>query len=120
MIAEVMKSYEALLEDNLNIGVLLVVSPDKFCNDWKKQMFSGETKSHVEQILQNINISIPIITVIDGHSSALSWIGSVLGHRVYPLGVDKFGQSGNLSEVYEDNNIDFKAIIDNIAKSLVE
>ena len=120
MIAEVMKSYEALINDGLNISVLLVVSPDKIYNDWHKLIKSNNKKSHIEKVLHNISLSASLITIIDGHSSALSWIGSVLGHKVYPLGVDKFGQSGNLDEVYKDNNIDFKSIIDNIAKSIVD
>ena len=61
-----------------------------------------------------------IVTIIDGHSSSLAWIGSVLGHKVYPLGLSKFGQSGDLDEIYSYTNIDFKSIIDRIAKSIID
>ena len=61
-----------------------------------------------------------LITIIDGHSSSLAWIGSVLGHKVFPMGLNKFGQSGDLDEIYEYTNIDFKSIIDRIAKSIID
>ena len=61
-----------------------------------------------------------LITIIDAHSSSLAWIGSVLGHKVYPMGLSKFGQSGELDEIYEHTNIDFKSIIDRIAKSIID
>ena len=45
-----------------------------------------------------MNIETPVITIIDGHSSALSWIGSVKGQKVIPMGVNNFGQSGDLKK----------------------
>ena len=50
--------------------------------------------------------------------SALSWIGSK-GQKVIPLGVNNFGQSGDLNEVYEFNEIDLKSIIDRIARIIL-
>ena len=41
-----------------------------------------------------------MVTVIDGHPATLSWLGSVHGHRVMPLGVTRFGQSGDLPDLY--------------------
>ena len=75
--------------------------------------------SHIEKILMEVQEKSALITVIDGHSSALAWLGSVMGHKVYPLGVKEFGQSGDLNELYEYSNIDFKSIIDRIAKSIL-
>jgi len=44
--------------------------------------------------------------VIDGHQLTLSWLGSVLGHKVIPLGVDRFGQTGNIKELLTEFTID--------------
>jgi pyruvate dehydrogenase E1 component len=52
----------------------------------------------------------PVVTVIDGHPSALSWIGSMLGVRAYPLGVCDFGQSGLPHELHAHFAIDEDAI----------
>ena len=41
------------------------------------------------------------VTVHDAASHALAWLGSVFGQRVVPVGVDTFGQSGSIVELYE-------------------
>ena len=50
-------------------------------------------------------------TVIDGHPATLGWLGSVAGHRVRSLGVDRFGQAGSIPELYREYGIDRSAIM---------
>ena len=52
------------------------------------------------------------MTVIDGHPAALGWLGSVRGHRVEALGVEQFGQTGTIRDLYRHYGIDANAIID--------
>ncbi len=52
-----------------------------------------------------------IITLTDAYPEALSWIGGVCGHRVRALGVEHFGQSGSLSELYGHYGLDVNAIL---------
>ena len=118
MIEEVNKLVEELKNDEFDIAVLIVVSPDKIYRDWEKSKCKG-SMSYIESILKLINKNSSIITLIDGHSSSLAWLGSVCGHKVYPMGVKDFGKSGDLDEVYEYSNIDFKSIVDSIAKLIV-
>jgi pyruvate dehydrogenase E1 component len=40
------------------------------------------------------------VTVHDAASHHLAWLGSVFGARVMPVGVDDFGQSGSIPELY--------------------
>ena len=54
----------------------------------------------------------PIVTVHDGASHSLPWLGSVYGTRVLPLGVDDFGQSGARSDLYRHFAIDADGIVD--------
>ena len=42
----------------------------------------------------------PLVTVHDAASHHLSWLGSVFGSRLVPVGVDEFGQSGSIPELY--------------------
>ena len=49
----------------------------------------NNSSSHIEKILELYNRNTALITIIDAHSSSLAWIGSVLGHRVYPMGMNK-------------------------------
>ena len=48
--------------------------------------------------------------MVDAHPASLSWIGSVVGHKVEPLGVQDFGQSGNLIDLYRHYEVDQEAI----------
>ena len=41
----------------------------------------------------------------------LAWLGAVTGHRVRPLGVEHFGQTGSIDDLYRHYGIDANAII---------
>ena len=52
-----------------------------------------------------------VITVIDGHPATLAWLGSVWGHQSIPLGVEHFGQTGTIGDLYHHFGIDAEAIV---------
>jgi pyruvate dehydrogenase E1 component len=52
-----------------------------------------------------------IITLCDAHPETLSWLGGVVGHRVRPLGVEHFGQSGSIPELYAHYGLDPAAVL---------
>jgi pyruvate dehydrogenase E1 component len=52
------------------------------------------------------------VTVLDGHPTTLSWMGSVHGHRVQALGVEHFGQTGTIPDLYRTYRIDAAAIVE--------
>ena len=52
-----------------------------------------------------------LVTVLDGHPATLGWLGAVLGHRTRPLGVEHFGQTGSLPDLYRHYGIDANAIV---------
>ena len=119
MIGEVEKLKEEITEEEIDIGILIATSPDQLYSDWINSK-NNNTSSHIKKILELYTRNTALITIIDGHSSSLAWIGSVLGHKVFPMGLNKFGQSGDLDEIYKYTNIDFKSIIDRIAKSIID
>jgi pyruvate dehydrogenase E1 component len=51
------------------------------------------------------------VTVTDGYPETLSWLGGVCGHRVRALGVEHFGQSGSIGELYGHYGLDVNAIL---------
>ena len=59
-----------------------------------------------------------IITVLDGHPLALSWLGSVRGQRVVPLGIEGFGQSRDVPDLYRTYKLNAAAIIDAVARAI--
>jgi pyruvate dehydrogenase E1 component len=56
------------------------------------------------------------VTAIDGSPGALSWIGGVKGMRISPLGTDRFGQTGDLPDLYRNYRLDADAVIDAMAE----
>jgi hypothetical protein len=62
--------------------------------------------SHVEKLLAPLPRDCGIVTVIDGHPAALGWLGSVRGNRVEALGVEQFGQTGTIGDLYRHHGID--------------
>jgi len=71
---------------------------------------------HAEDLLSILAPNAGIVTVIDGSPGALSWLGGVHGMRVSPLGMDRFGQTGDLPDLYGTYRLDAAAIIDAMAE----
>jgi pyruvate dehydrogenase E1 component len=53
----------------------------------------------------------PIVTVLDGDPHALAFLAAANATPLTPLGVTRFGQSGDLAEVYEHHEIDAETIV---------
>jgi pyruvate dehydrogenase E1 component len=71
-----------------------------------------DTLAPVEHLLAPLAPDATLVTVIDGHPATLSWLGAVRGHTVQALGVEHFGQSGDLDDLYRHYHIDAAAILD--------
>jgi pyruvate dehydrogenase complex dehydrogenase (E1) component len=48
----------------------------------------------------------------DFHPATLSWLGAAAGNAIVPLGVDRFGRSGDIPDLYRAYGIDTDAILD--------
>ena len=111
---EAIDAYEQILEDVPGAGLLAVTSPDRLYKDWNKDGHNAE------KLLSSLASDAAIVTVIDGHPATLSWLGSVANHSIVSLGVDRFGQSGDLPDLYHEYGIDSDAIINASAKALTK
>ncbi|MCB1471139.1 MAG: transketolase, partial [Rhizobiaceae bacterium] len=76
-----------------------------------RQRGASGAVSHVERLLAPLSRDCGIVTVIDGHPATLAWLGGVNGHRVKALGVEHFGQTGTIPELYRHHGIDANAIM---------
>jgi len=114
--AEAAAAHETILEDIPDAGLLAVTSPDRLYADWR----AAAPGSHIDRLLAPLADDAALVTVLDGHPAALSWLGSVGGHRTYPLGVDHFGQSADVVDLYRVHGIDEDAIVDAVARACVE
>jgi pyruvate dehydrogenase E1 component len=73
--------------------------------------------SVAERLLARLRPGAALVTVGDLHPATLSWLGAVAGNRIVPMGVDRFGQSGDIPDLYEAYHIDTGAILDAAARA---
>ncbi|MEM8616926.1 MAG: transketolase, partial [Pseudomonadota bacterium] len=114
----------ALLEEDVpGLGLLAITSADVLHSGWQassRAPWTGETPAscRVERLLSGLPRHCGIITLIDGAPSTLSWLGSVRGHRIRALGLETFGQTGDLQDLYAEYRLDSSAILDAAASLL--
>ena len=53
----------------------------------------------------------PMVSVHDASSHTMAWFGSALGVPMISLGVDQFGQSGTVSDLYQWHGIDTDGVV---------
>jgi pyruvate dehydrogenase E1 component len=104
-----------MAEDRRDIGLLAVTSADRLHRGWTEACRSRENgrsaaRSHVETLLDSVPPQCSLVTVLDGHPATLAWLGAVHGRRTSALGVDRFGQSGSIAELYRHFRIDAESI----------
>jgi pyruvate dehydrogenase E1 component len=115
---EAIAARDAIAEDIPGAGLLIVTSADRLQRGWQAGQRRG-TDSHIDRLLGQLPASAGLVTVLDGHPATLSWLGAVKRHRVMTLGVDHFGQSGNLIDLYREYGLDADAILDAAARLCV-
>jgi len=85
-------------------------------NATRERMNGHRAAHHLEELIPAEERHCPIVTVMDGHPHALSFLGSVFGARTVALGVDRYGQSGSRQELYDHYQIG----VASIAKAAIE
>jgi pyruvate dehydrogenase E1 component len=113
--SEAMEAYEAMRGEVEGMGVAVVTSADRLYADWSTRDVRPGRRAYVEKLLAPLSEDAQIVTVIDGHPLGLSWLGSVRGHRVRPLGVMRFGQCGDIPDLYREYRIDAHGIVEAVA-----
>jgi pyruvate dehydrogenase E1 component len=113
---EAIQAVGLMAEDRRDVGLLAVTSADRLNAGWTAAQRARErglvhARSHIEKLIADVPSHCGIVSVLDGHPAALAWLGAVQGHRVRPLGVEHFGQTGSIPELYRHYGIDANAIV---------
>ncbi len=116
---EVIKAAGMIGEGRRDIGVLSVTSADRLNAGWTaaqraRSRGNAVARSHIEALMEDLPPHCKIITVIDGHPATLSWLGSVSGHQTIPIGVEHFGQTGTIGDLYRHHGMDAAAIVEKV------
>jgi pyruvate dehydrogenase E1 component len=120
---EALAAHDELSADIPGLGLLAVTSPDLLHRGWSAAhaaRWAGERgPCHVENLLSRLAPGAGLVTLADAAPASLSWLGGVLGQRVAPLGVEKFGQTGSLPDLYAAYRLDGAAITEAVAELLL-
>ena len=113
---EAIQAVGLMAEDRRDVGLLAITSADRLNAGWTaasqaRDRGLAHATSHIERLLAGLPPNCRIVTVLDGHPATLGWLGSVVGHRTRPLGVEHFGQTGTISDLYLHYGLDTNGII---------
>lgn len=106
VLPEVVAAQVELTGEGVRAEVVDVTSLTRLYRGWRAALRTGvrgahePERAHVDELLACGHASAPIVTVHDAASHAMAWLGSVTGAAVVPLGVDAFGQSGRIDDLY--------------------
>jgi pyruvate dehydrogenase E1 component len=93
-----------LAERGAHASVFVVTSPDRLYRGLRAP------RPYLETLVGADEEDVPVVSVLDGHSHALAFLGGALGVPQLALGVDDFGQSGTRPDLYRHYGIDAEAI----------
>jgi pyruvate dehydrogenase E1 component len=104
MVPEAVEASRALQGEGICASVFVVTSPDLLHRGLRA------TCPYVLDLVGPDEEGVPVVSVLDGHSHGLAFLGGALGVPQVPLGVDHFGQSGARRDLYRHYEVDAAAI----------
>ena len=120
VLPEVLAAAAELADEGIAVNVVDVTSADRLYRAWQRTLRQGVRTATVPSIPGALRSAFldgafgdraPIVTVHDAASHTLSWLGSALGVPAVSLGVDSFGQSGSVSDLYRAHDLDSGSIV---------
>ncbi len=118
MAPEAIEAARRLHEEGVAANVINVTSSNRLFNVLRtarrRQLQRAANPldlGHLETLIPVSERRAPMVTIQDGASHSLAFLGSVWGVPVVPLGVDEFGQSGSRAALYHATGIDADQIV---------
>jgi pyruvate dehydrogenase E1 component len=122
MVPVAVEASNDLAGDELFVNVINVTSPDLLHRGWlnagRSRMNGQPASHHLERLIPEDERHCPLVTVMDGHPHALSFLGSVFGAKTVALGVDQYGQSGSRQDLYDYYQIGLKSMVQAIVEAI--
>ncbi len=96
-------------EAGVRADVVCVTSADLLYRALRARSGFGEADDSIlDEVFPR---ALPLVTLLDGHPHTLTFLGSVRTVPVTSLGVERFGQSGDVGELYEHHEIDAESVV---------
>jgi pyruvate dehydrogenase E1 component len=106
---EVLEAARILAAEEIAAHVVDVTSLDRLYAAWRGEIVRAVRANDIPALpgafRAAFTLHAPIVTVHDASPHAMAWLGSALGVPAIPLGVDTFGQSGSVQDLYEIHDL---------------
>lgn len=127
LVPEALAAAAELDREGVGATVVHLTSPDGIYRSWQARHRVGAMNarvvreaSHIHQLVPSRERHRPIVSVHDAASHSLAWLGSALGTRQIALGVDRFGESGEIADLHELTGISAGSIVNAALISIYE
>jgi pyruvate dehydrogenase E1 component len=106
LVPEAIAAADTLTEDaGIAVEVVCVTSADMLFRSFQARSGLGDGDPRtLERLFRK---GVPIVTLIDGHPHTLAFLGS----PITCLGVQAFGQAGDIADLYEHHQIDAESVV---------
>ncbi len=115
VLPEVLAAAAELADEGIAAHVVDITSADRLYRAWQRTLRHGVRTATAPSIPGALRTVFPdrapIVTAHDAASHTLSWLGSALGVPAVSLGVDSFGQSGAVADLYRAHDLDAGSIV---------
>ncbi|HEX6485069.1 MAG TPA: pyruvate dehydrogenase [Nocardioidaceae bacterium] len=122
VLPEVLAAALELEEEGVGAHVVDVTSLDRLYSAWQRTLRQGirtaTTPSIPGALRAAFDMTAPLVTVHDASSHTMAWLGSALGVPAVSLGVDSFGQSGTVADLYELHDLSSGSIVNGALAAL--
>ncbi|MSW15051.1 MAG: pyruvate dehydrogenase [Actinobacteria bacterium] len=119
---EVLEAAKELASEGVIAHVVDITSPGRLYGAWQRTLKQGIRTAHTPSFPGSMRPIFteraPIVSVHDGASHALAWLGSALGMPQVAMGVDSFGQSGTIQDLYKIHDLDSGSIVNGALAAL--
>lgn len=111
LVPEALAAAGELAAEGIESDVICLTSPDLVFRAMQARRGLGDGEEAVLDELFPADRAAPIVSVLDGHPHTLAFLAGIAGAPITSLGVDDFGQSGDVGDLYRHFGIDAETIV---------
>ena len=105
LVPEALAAADELTEAGIAVEVVCVTSADLLFRSLQARSGLGDGDPRTLERL--FRPGVPIVSLLDGHPHTLAFLGSPIAC----LGVQRFGQAGDIADLYEHHEIDAESVV---------
>ncbi|MFF7551223.1 pyruvate dehydrogenase [Streptomyces canus] len=111
VVPEALAAAARLEQVGIAADVICVTSPDLLYRAVRARQGHEAAEAWILEQVFPADRAVPLVTVLDGHPHTLAFLATINRVPTTALGVNGFGQSGSLDDVYRHHHLDADSIV---------